>query len=143
MYGYDVDSVEDPCIQAADESIFTSSKLFLPGGSLVNLFPFIRYIPAWVPGATSKKIAEKSKALTTESRRVPMDSLRSRMVRIAFDAESIYSRMITEMVVYRQANGPVPPSLVSTFLESKNSSFSSERDEENFQNVAYAVYGGT
>ncbi|KAF8880799.1 hypothetical protein CPB84DRAFT_1751322 [Gymnopilus junonius] len=55
MYGYKVNSFEDPCIIAADESITAGSKLVLPGGTWLNTIPVLTKIngPLWFPGATT------------------------------------------------------------------------------------------
>ncbi|KJA16392.1 hypothetical protein HYPSUDRAFT_71398 [Hypholoma sublateritium FD-334 SS-4] len=121
MYGYDVQGVDDPCVEAADESAFLAVRLLLPGGSILSVFPILRHIPAWFPGAVSRRIAEKARDLTQITMQVPMENLKKRM-----------------------AEGPVAPSLVSTFLQERNSAANlSEREEEIVANVAYTVYGGT
>jgi hypothetical protein len=80
MYGYDVESIEDPCVTSADKSITLGAPLFLPGGSFINVFPILASIPAWFPGASSHKVAAEVKRLTDEVIRVPMDSAKMRMV---------------------------------------------------------------
>ncbi|KAF8957569.1 cytochrome P450 [Flammula alnicola] len=120
MYGYNVESLDDRCIEAADESVVLGTSLILPGASLVNVFPFLRHIPAWFPGATSHKAAAKVKELTEEVVRSPMDILKKRMV---------------------NPDGEVPASLVSNFLEKKATFGASEKEELVISNVAYTVYG--
>jgi hypothetical protein len=80
MYGYDVESIDDPCVTSADKSITLGAPLFLPGGSFINVFPILASIPPWFPGAASHKVAAKVKRLTDEVIRVPMDSAKIRMV---------------------------------------------------------------
>jgi len=80
MYGYDVQSIDDPCVTGADKSVTLGAPLFLPGGSFINVFPFLASIPAWFPGASSRKIAEEVKELTDEVIRVPLDWAKMRMV---------------------------------------------------------------
>ncbi|KAF8959259.1 cytochrome P450 [Flammula alnicola] len=110
--------VDMRCVQAADESILLGATLVLPGGSLINIFPFLRHIPPWVPGATSGKTAAEVKRLTEEVVSSPMNVLKERMM-----------------------NGTAPPSLVSNFLEKKATIGASEREELVVKNVAYTVYG--
>ena len=80
MYGYDVESIDDPCVTSADESITLGSPLFLPGASMINIFPILAFVPPWFPGASSHKVAAEVKRLTDEVVRVPMDWARARMV---------------------------------------------------------------
>ena len=80
MYGYNLERVDDPYISAADESAFLVGQLLRPGGSLINVFPFLRHIPTWFPGAVSLRTAERARQLIVETMRIPMDELKKRMV---------------------------------------------------------------
>src|SRR5258708_1917033 len=80
MYGYDVESLDDPCVIAADKSVTLAAQLFVPGETLINIFPILAFIPAWVPGASSHKAAAEVKRLTDELIRFPMDWAKMRMV---------------------------------------------------------------
>lgn len=81
MYGYDVESVNDPCIATADKSVALGSPLLLPGASMINVFPILAFIPAWFPGASSHKVAAEVKRLTDKVIQVPMGWTEMRMVR--------------------------------------------------------------
>ncbi|KJA16390.1 hypothetical protein HYPSUDRAFT_58252 [Hypholoma sublateritium FD-334 SS-4] len=118
MYGYDVQRVNDPCIAAADEIVHIVGPLCLPGGTLLNVFPPLRHIPAWLPGAGSLRKIKRAKSLTEKMIKVPMDKLKEDMEK-----------------------GPVPPSMVSTFLEKKSVMETSKEEEEVIGNVAFTVYG--
>lgn len=80
MYGYDIKSVHDPVIEVAEEGNVLAAKLIVPGGSLINVFPFLRHIPAWVPGASSRKQAMAVKKLTDEMMRIPTDFVKKSLV---------------------------------------------------------------
>jgi len=80
MYGYDVESINDPCITTADKSIILGAGLFVPGATLINTFPILAFVPAWFPGASSQRVAAEVKRLTAEVIRVPMDWVKMRMV---------------------------------------------------------------
>jgi len=80
MCGYDVESLDDPCITNADKSITMGVALFVPGGSLIKVFPILACIPPWFPGASSHKVAAEVRRLTDEVIRFPMDWAKMRMV---------------------------------------------------------------
>ena len=80
MYGYDVESTDDPCITNAEKSVALGIQLLLPGASLINIFPILAFIPAWFPGASSHKLAAEVKRLTDEVIRFPMEWAKMRMV---------------------------------------------------------------
>jgi hypothetical protein len=73
MYGYAPESLDDPIIHLADEAATLAATLLQPGGTLINVLPFLRHVPSWVPGATGKKIAEKVRRLTVDTKRIPME----------------------------------------------------------------------
>ncbi len=74
MYGYAPESVDDYVICAADEAVKLMGSLFGVGGTLINVMPFLRHVPSWVPGASGKKQAERIRWLTDEVRRVTLEN---------------------------------------------------------------------
>lgn len=80
MYGYDVQRVNDPCVAAADEIVHIIGPLCLPGGTLLNVFPALRDIPTWFPGAGSLRKIKRARVLTEKMIEVPMDKLKKVMV---------------------------------------------------------------
>ncbi|KDR67210.1 hypothetical protein GALMADRAFT_258606 [Galerina marginata CBS 339.88] len=118
MYGYEVESIDDPCISAADNSVNIGSPLLLPGANFIDIIPALAHIPAWFPGASSRKTAEIARGFTEEMQRIPM-----------------------EFVKKRVSEGTAVPSLLSTFLEKKNSYGASDQEEKLLKDVAYTVYG--
>lgn len=81
MYGYEVKSIDDPCIAAADKSIVLGAHLGLPGSSIANIIPFLRHIPAWLPRPPSLDLADEVRRLTHEMQRIPMEYVKKSMVR--------------------------------------------------------------
>ena len=80
MYGYDVESIDDPWVANAENSVMLAIQLQVRGASLINIFPILAFVPTWFPGASSHKLAAKVKRLTEEVKRVPMDWVKKRMV---------------------------------------------------------------
>ena len=138
MYGYDVDSLDDPCITNADKSITMGTGLFVPGASLINIFPILAHIPPWFPGASSHKIAAEVRRLTDEVMRFPMDWAKMRMV-CQLDVLFFFSESLT---IWTQREGTAAPSFVTNFLEKKHTVGASAQEERAIEDVAYTVYGG-
>ena len=80
MYGYEVKSIDDPCIAAADQSIVLGAHLGLPGSSIANVIPFLRHIPAWLPRPPSLDLADEVLRLTHLMQRIPMEYVKKGMV---------------------------------------------------------------
>ncbi|PPQ79328.1 hypothetical protein CVT25_002558 [Psilocybe cyanescens] len=56
-YGLDVQPEDDPFIEVAERAIEGSLIASMPGAFLVNLFPVLKYVPEWFPGAGFQKKA--------------------------------------------------------------------------------------
>jgi len=80
MYGYAPESLDAPVIHIADEGTTLGASLVEPGGSLTNVLPILHHIPSWVPGATTKKLAEKAKWLGDEMKHISMERVTADMV---------------------------------------------------------------
>ncbi|PPQ87679.1 hypothetical protein CVT25_011446 [Psilocybe cyanescens] len=118
MYGLEIKSIEDPCIVIANEAMKLGTSLLVPGGSLINTFPFLQHVPAWFPGAASRKQADIVRCLTKQVMRIPMDR-----VKTAFE------------------EGRAVPSLFTDFFEKKLTFGASKEEEQAIQNIAYTVNG--
>ncbi|KAF8908532.1 cytochrome P450 [Gymnopilus junonius] len=119
MYGYEVESFEDPCIVAAEESIASGGDLLLPGKSWINTFPILGYVPPWFPGATTRRIAKKAREINRRVQDIPF-----------------------EFVEKNVAEGTEIPSFVSRFLKRQLEGCASKEEEEAVRNIAWTVYSG-
>jgi hypothetical protein len=43
---------DDPNIKIADDALDSVLDALLPGKNMVDVMPFLKYVPEWVPGAT-------------------------------------------------------------------------------------------
>ena len=56
-YGIPTKPVNDPHIRLAEDAIGPAGRAVIPGAYLVDVFPFLRHIPEWVPGAKFQRDA--------------------------------------------------------------------------------------
>lgn len=54
-YGIEVGSVDDEYVSIAEAALAVFSEAFIPGKYLVEMFPILRFLPAWFPGAKFKR----------------------------------------------------------------------------------------
>ncbi|KAJ7157117.1 cytochrome P450 [Mycena filopes] len=54
-YGYQAKEKEDPLVKLADDALSQFSEATAPNAFAVDVFPLLRYIPEWFPGASWKK----------------------------------------------------------------------------------------
>ena len=50
-YGIDVQDADDPYISLAEEALHGLNQAANPGAFWVDLFPILKYVPSWFPGA--------------------------------------------------------------------------------------------
>src|SRR5690349_5001441 len=62
-YGIQIKEKNDPYIQHIEEVIHAVGEAAIPGRYLVDLFPIMKYIPQWFPGAGWKRKAAYYKKL--------------------------------------------------------------------------------
>ncbi|TDL26571.1 cytochrome P450 [Rickenella mellea] len=66
-YGYSIEADgHDPLVDLADEAVGQFSLSTIPGAWLVDVMPFLRYIPDWFPGAGFKRTASRSLKMANE-----------------------------------------------------------------------------
>ena len=80
-YGIEVLPAGDPYIRTAEASFEAVSQATLPGAFLVDVFPVLRHVPSWMPGAGFKTKAKEWKKLTDAVRFGPFDAMKQAMVR--------------------------------------------------------------
>ena len=73
MYGYSPSMIDAYYIRIADESAKLMGNLVEISGTLINILPFLRHIPSWVPGASGCKKIKKLRSLTDQVKRIPLE----------------------------------------------------------------------
>ncbi|KAH6884051.1 cytochrome P450 [Coprinopsis sp. MPI-PUGE-AT-0042] len=72
-FGLRPKSPQDPYIVSAEAAIKTSGEAVIPGAFWVDFFPFLKYVPEWVPGAGFQKKAKEWKAIMEDMRDRPFE----------------------------------------------------------------------
>ncbi|KAH9917059.1 cytochrome P450 monooxygenase [Fomitopsis serialis] len=88
-YGISISSMDDEFIQHVDhavESVFQSGG---PAAMLIDFFPVLKYLPAWMPGAGFKRLARQVQGSIRDMEYIPL----------------------------RRADGTLKPSIASSILE--------------------------
>jgi len=114
-HGYITHEGDDPLVELAELASSQLSKA-AAGGHYVDLFPFLRHIPSWFPGAGFKKRAEEYAAVVHDIVEIPHNYVTSQL-----------------------AAGTALPSLSSRLL---NMSDLTEELEDNIKWTAMTMYRG-
>jgi hypothetical protein len=79
-YGFKIDSKSDPYILLAEAGADPAMKALIPGTFLVDTFPFLKYIPLWIPGAGFQKDALEWRRQLISMQDTPFAEMKRRMV---------------------------------------------------------------
>ncbi|KAK0232582.1 cytochrome P450 [Armillaria fumosa] len=73
-YGIDTLPEGDPFVTAAEDALHTIAMAAIPGTFLVDSLPFLKYVPAWVPGAGFQRKANEWKVLARRMVDMPYET---------------------------------------------------------------------
>ncbi|KAI0260713.1 cytochrome P450 [Gloeopeniophorella convolvens] len=77
-YGHTVIDNNDPYVRLVDEASKSTSEAAVPGAFLVDLFPSLKHVPEWMPGAGFKKKAREWRKLSEAMINVPYDMVKEK-----------------------------------------------------------------
>ncbi|WYZ44616.1 hypothetical protein EsH8_VII_001052 [Colletotrichum jinshuiense] len=94
VYGYTAEPfTKDPFLDMVGEAMDNFARAAVPGSFLVDVFPFLRYVPDWVPGTGFKQIAKDYRAQLTETINRPYAFVEHQLAQ-GKDSSSYLSRLI-------------------------------------------------
>ncbi|KLO06514.1 CyP450 monooxygenase [Schizopora paradoxa] len=80
-YGHEVLQTNDPFISLAEEGVIYAGESAVPGRFLVDIIPWLKYVPSWFPGAEFKKIARRGRKLSHDMRYVPYEDSKEKILK--------------------------------------------------------------
>ncbi|KAF8505027.1 cytochrome P450 [Hysterangium stoloniferum] len=116
-YGYEVSTENDRFVVLAERNLHILSRTLRPGAYLVDVFPILKYVPSWFPGAEFKRIAQETRRNVQEARDAPFQAAKEQL-----------------------GKGVARPSLVSNALTELDSYDDSSEDVLNIKRVAGSVF---
>ncbi|KAJ7065498.1 cytochrome P450 [Mycena amicta] len=106
-YGIKVRAEADPYIDMIEEAMHGLSIATIPGAFLVDMFPVLKYVPSWFPGADFKRRAARWRKVRLDSVELPFEETRKNVML-----------------------GTAAPSYASTRLQALDTSSADEGSEE-------------
>ena len=83
-YGIVVQESDDPYISIAEEFLKGVAEAGIPGSFLVDLFPILKYVPSWFPGAGFQKKAARWKEAAHIMAERPFLHVQEQLVQVLF-----------------------------------------------------------
>ncbi|PAV17223.1 cytochrome P450 [Pyrrhoderma noxium] len=115
-YNYDTKDKDDYYVNIAEEGLEYAATSV--GFFLVNVIPWLQYLPTWFPGTGFLRLSKRGRELGTEMRNRVYDTVKQNVL-----------------------NGHPMPSIASRLIESNSNEDGSIVDEEIIKNVAGITYG--
>ncbi|EJD37779.1 cytochrome P450 [Auricularia subglabra TFB-10046 SS5] len=106
-YGMDSQIKDDPYIQLGEESLQIASRAGAQGAYLVDVLPFLKYLPEWLPGMGFKRQARIWKATQLRARDEPVDFVKEQL------ASGNARRSMTSHLLSSDLDGqPIPEDVI-------------------------------
>ena len=83
-YGITVQESDDPYISIAEEALSGVAEAAIPGAFWVDLFPILKYVPSWFPGAGFQKKAVRWREVTNAMADKPFRHVQEQLVQVHF-----------------------------------------------------------
>jgi len=113
-YGHEVEEHDDPFVALAEEGMKAISESF---ENIVNIVPWLKYVPAWVPGTGFQKAAEMGRRLSYNMLYKPYELTKANVL-----------------------NGTARPSMISKMLETNTDTKGNVVNEHDIAAVGAQVY---
>lgn len=74
VYGITVTERDDPYVSLAQKATIIFSRIVVPGQYLVEVLPFLKHVPSWLPGAGFKRQAKQWSKTISAARNTAYDA---------------------------------------------------------------------
>ena len=81
-YGIAVQESDDPYISNAEVAMNGAAEAGIPGAFWVDLFPILKYVPSWFPGAGFQKKAARVREATNAMAERPFRHVQEQLVQV-------------------------------------------------------------
>ena len=79
-YGIDVQESDDPYISLSEEALNGINEAAIPGAFWVDLFPILKFVPSWFPGAGFQKKAAHWSSVNAAMTQKPFSQAKEQLV---------------------------------------------------------------
>ncbi|KAF8815534.1 cytochrome P450 [Phlegmacium glaucopus] len=120
-YGIDIQESDDPYVSLVEEAMSGFNQASIPGAFWVDVFPPLKYVPSWFPGAGFQRKAAHWRELNASMAKKPFSYVKEQL-----------------------KIGKAPPSIVANLIERLPGEDDPQRpmEEKVAQNVAIVAYLG-
>jgi hypothetical protein len=135
VYGFKIESMDDEYIKAATDTMFVLSETRTPGKFWIDFMPWLRYVPAWVPGTTAVRFGHYWHPKIEKMINTPFDAILEGTVSSRFTSISLV------LMVYQNTNACMACELIMKLKDEENSEVRVE-EEIKARHATAVAYSG-
>jgi hypothetical protein len=139
-YGIDVLPKNDPYIATAENAIQPLFIAAIPGTFLVDTFPWLKYVPDWMPFAGFKRKAKEWRKLAMAMVENPYKAGKEKIVSTGVTLS--YRLTVPHHNFICQERGDITPSFLAYSLAAMNENHDIAYQEDVIKNTAGTLYTG-
>lgn len=99
IYGYRMETIRpDPLVEINDRLVEIFASTTLPGKWLVDIVPWLKYLPDWVPGTGFKSVARRARLVVKTSAEVPFRFAKERASEMGYRMTQSEPSMVVELL---------------------------------------------
>ncbi|EIN06160.1 cytochrome P450 [Punctularia strigosozonata HHB-11173 SS5] len=98
-YGFKIADSDDPWLHLVDSANEGLIAAAIPGAFLVDLLPFLRWVPAWFPGAGFQRTARELRKLNADVYTLPYEDVKRQILHKGSAPESVTQAMLSGLDV--------------------------------------------
>lgn len=99
IYGYRMETARpDPLVEINDRLVEIFASVTLPGAWLVDIVPWLRYLPDWVPGTGFKSVARRARLVVTAAAEIPFRFAKQRASKTEHDTTQPEPSVVGELL---------------------------------------------
>ncbi|KAJ3782487.1 cytochrome P450 [Lentinula aff. detonsa] len=99
-YGIEIEDKDDHYITVAETALDGMAKAANPGAFLVDIFPILKYVPSWIPGADFQRKAAFWRKSVLEMRDAPFETV-TKARKFGISTSSFASNLLADLELRR------------------------------------------
>ncbi|KAJ7069771.1 cytochrome P450 [Mycena amicta] len=93
VYGYDIEPMNDSFVTLAENAVQKLGESVFPGAVAVNMFPWLRHLPGWLPGCGFQQFCADTRLLTARMKEEPYEFAKRNALE-GKDSRSVVAKII-------------------------------------------------
>ncbi|KAH9478027.1 Cytochrome P450 monooxygenase 98 [Psilocybe cubensis] len=134
-YGLEVKPKDDPYIRTAEQGVHPLVAAGVPGAFLVDVLPFLKYVPEWMPGAGFQTKAREWKKLALNMVEIPFAAAKRNL------ANGVSSLCVASLSLQKLENGTTDDAYAEDIIQGVTGTMYAAGSDTTVSAVASCILG--